>query len=171
MEKIDSEYKYASLTKRAAAYFFDYFLILGINIVIVFIIGLLYFLFRFKMPTFPIVGYLTFYLLYVIYHTFFLTRWSTTPGKKAFGMMVVTEVGSSVSVKHAFTRSLLQPFSLLLFGIGYINVEKDVYKQAWHDKKAHTIVVSRQKRHYIWQTIIAIIGLIIYLGIMLNSLL
>lgn len=87
------------------------------------------------------------YFPYVIYNAFALSIWSTTFGKYLYGLRVFSEKKEDLNFKTALTRSLLQPFSaLLFFGMGYWNMNKNDKKQAWHDKIAKTMVVRDEKR-------------------------
>lgn len=109
------------------------------------------------------VDYLLTYVLWVVYSTFFISLMSTTPGKKAYGLWVTNEESNSPGFISVFVRSILQPFSTLVFGIGYNNMDKNEKKQAWHDRQAKTCVMKKVKSNYILQIIISIIGLILFL--------
>jgi len=85
------------------------------------------------------------YFSYVIYSAFTLTIWSTTFGKYMYGLKVVNNENQDISFSQALKRSLLQPLSTLLFGIGYWNMNKNDKKQAWHDTKAETTVIQESK--------------------------
>lgn len=102
------------------------------------------------------------YILWIFYSSIFLYFWSTTPGKKIYGLKVQTEEGRSLTFKTSIIRSLLQPLSTLLFGIGYWNMDKNDKKQAWHDNKARTLVIKEKEKNYIIPIILSIAGAVIY---------
>lgn len=85
------------------------------------------------------------YLGYFFYSVGCLTVFSTTFGKSMYGLKVINEEGSRVNFNQALVRSFLQPFSTLLFGIGYLNINNNMYGQAWHDRLSKTVVVMRLK--------------------------
>lgn len=148
---------YAGFTIRLGAYVIDY---LGI-ILVFFLIGIfLYLIFGVEEydSSYDIVyGYLG----YVIYNTISLTLWSTTLGKRVYGLEVKTEEGLNLSFAQALKRSLLQPFSTAFFGIGYWNMNNNPTHQAWHDKTAHTVVTMR-KIDYGLAILITVIAAIIW---------
>jgi len=85
------------------------------------------------------------YFAYVIYNTITLTIWSTTFGKYLYGLRVSNEDNSNLNFGESLTRSLLQPFSTIFFGIGYWKLNKNTKRQAWHDKTAKTVVTKVEK--------------------------
>lgn len=105
---------------------------------------------------------------YVLYSTFFLSTWSKTPGKSLLNLVVINEKDRShLSGGQALKRSLLQILSTLFFGIGYWNMGKDEEKQAFHDKKAGTVVIQTNKPNTFAYVVAAlavlfIVGLIVY---------
>jgi len=101
------------------------------------------------------------YFGYAVYSTFTLTIWSTTFGKYMYGLRVVTEGNEDLDFGQALKRSLLQPLSTLLFGVGYWNMNKNPKKQAWHDKRANTVVV-RERKNLTLAYIVTIIAVIIW---------
>jgi len=101
------------------------------------------------------------YLSYVVYNTFTLSIWSTTFGKYLYGLSVVTEAGEKLEFGTALKRSLLQPLSTFLWGVGYWNMNKNDKKQAWHDKKSGTIVIKK-KKNLILAYVLTLIGAIVW---------
>lgn len=153
------EKEYAGFWIRLGAYCIDYSIIFFLTIVILMFIesdwsenayGL-----------FLTVGY-------VLYSIFFLSTWSTTPGKSILKLSVFDEKNNShLSGSEATKRSILQIFSTFLFGIGYWNMGKNEKKQTFHDKSAGTVVIQEEKpgtlRYIVAAiSIIFIVGLILY---------
>lgn len=110
------------------------------------------------------------YLLPILYFSVFLALFSTTPGKYLCKLRVLGENNLPINVVSSFVRSLLQPFSTLLFGIGYVSLLKDPKKRAWHDKVAKTIVVHiKESKHY-YKTLILSLAILIFLFIITSLL-
>lgn len=101
------------------------------------------------------------YFSYVIYSTLCLVLFSTTFGKAMYGLSVVDESGNRLDLKRSLIRSLLQPFSTIFFGIGYINIKQNKYGQAWHDKIAGTIVL-RKDHSLMWAYVFTFIGVCLW---------
>ena len=112
---------------------------------------------------FIIFAILSFLLFNILYFVIPLSLWSTTIGKKCFGIFLRSEMGEKLTFKMAVVRTLLQPLSTIFFGLGYRSVLNDPRKQAWHDKKAHTVVLYTKKKSYIWQIVLAIMGFLLFL--------
>lgn len=153
------EMKYAGFWIRFGAYFIDFIGILLTSILVGFILG---FIGMYNQEIIDNMGILFDYAIWIIYSTFFLTMWSTTPGKKIYGLKVVTEDSKELDFASSLKRSILQPISLLFFGAGYWNMDKNAKKQTSHDKRAHTLVISVRKSNYIIPAILTFVGLIIY---------
>jgi len=110
-------------------------------------------------------GYYLDYIFYVLYSSVFLSLFSTTPGKFLCKLRVLGENNLRISKTSSVLRSSLQPFSMLLFGIGYVSMFKSSKKQAWHDKVAKTVVVrTSDSKHYI-RTIL--LSIAIYAGLVI----
>jgi uncharacterized RDD family membrane protein YckC len=129
---------------RFGAYFIDF---LGV-IILAIVIGFLETIFGIE-DIISQLGIFGDYVVWVIYSVLCLTIWSTTPGKKIFSMEVLKESGERLDFATSFKRALLQPLSLVFFGVGYWNMSKNDKQQSWHDKNAHTIVVGEKKENYI----------------------
>jgi uncharacterized RDD family membrane protein YckC len=63
-----------------------------------------------------------------------------TPGKVMLGMRVLMHDRSQVTMRAAFVRTLLFPFSFI-FGLGFIGIVTGRERRAWHDHGAHTVEV------------------------------
>lgn len=108
-------------------------------------------------------GWFADYFYWFIYSLLFLTTWSKTPGKALYGLEVLRENGQKLDFSTSLLRVFCQPFSLLFFGAGYWNMDKDEKKLTWHDKQAHTIVIVNKKKNYVFPIIISILGLVLYI--------
>lgn len=152
-----ADYSYAGFGIRFGAYFADF---IG-----AILLAVLFGVIEYAVASTEIlskIGILGDYLVWVVYSTFFLSIWSSTPGKMLYGLRVEKENGDSLDFGTAFKRALLQPLSFVFFGAGFWNMGKNDKQQAWHDKQANTIVVGEKKRNYIIQIIISALGFILY---------
>ncbi len=143
---------YAGFLRRLFSYLID---VVCFNILVV-IVRLYFGVFSalFKFPSINlntqllIINRLIDYFSYVLYFTFFCYFFSTSPGKHLLGLTILTEENKKPNLFASILRSLLQPFSMLLFGIGYVGMIKNPKKQAWHEKIAKTVtVISRKPRN------------------------
>jgi uncharacterized RDD family membrane protein YckC len=75
--------------------------------------------------------------------TWFLGRFGATPGKMAFGLVVVHPDGRSISYGRAFGRYFAEIISSLTLGIGYLIAAFDDEKRALHDRICDTRVVYK----------------------------
>lgn len=82
------------------------------------------------------------YIFPVAYTTFFLGKFSATPGKMACGLKVVTADGQSISYLRAFGRYFAEIVSALIFCIGYIIAAFDYEKRTLHDRICTTRVIK-----------------------------
>jgi len=146
---------YAGFWIRFGAYMID---MLGVYVVVI-ILGFALVLFNKTEILNTIPHFFISYVCFVIYNTLSLTIWSTTFGKMLYGLSVKLINNEKLTYVIALKRSLLQPLSTLFFGIGYINMRKNPYNQAWHDKLSGTIVVCH-KRASIFAYIFTVIALI-----------
>ncbi len=64
-----------------------------------------------------------------------------TPGKGVVGIRVVSRDGGTLTVREAFERTLVLPFSLLFFGLGVAMILVQKEHRALHDLVGHTAVV------------------------------
>lgn len=82
--------------------------------------------------------------LWSIYNAALIAIWSTTPGKRAFGLYVARSDGSKVSPGMALARSLASIVSTLtIIGILLIVFRQD--KRGLHDLICDTVVIRRRR--------------------------
>ena len=79
----------------------------------------------------------------VFYTTFFLGKFSATPGKMICGLKVVTSDGGRVSYPRALGRHFAEWLSSLILMIGYIMAAFDEEKRALHDRICDTRVIKK----------------------------
>jgi uncharacterized RDD family membrane protein YckC len=92
----------------------------------------------------PVVGIIhntLYFALSVAYVTYFLGRYSATPGKMACGLKVVRPDGEKVTYARALGRALAEFVSSIILGIGYIMAAFDREKRALHDRICDTRVI------------------------------
>ena len=82
-------------------------------------------------------------LLLMFYFTVSVAAWSTTLGKRAFGLKVVRKDGSKIGIGRAFIRTLCYYISLLILGIGFLMIAFRRDKRGSHDLICDTKVVYR----------------------------
>lgn len=75
--------------------------------------------------------------------TWFLGKFGATPGKMAFGLVVVHPDGRSISYGRAFGRYFAEMVSGFILCIGYIMAAFDDEKRALHDRICDTRVVYK----------------------------
>ena len=85
-------------------------------------------------------------LLMLIYHTLLVGLWSTTVGKRLFGLYVLQSDGSRVGFGRALARNLASYISGLILNIGYLLVAFHKDKLSLHDLICGTKVVKRTNR-------------------------
>lgn len=160
---------YASFFRRFFAYILDiiicFYFFLPFLTIFVFFFGTLL-----SLPIRPAFDYIANlpnllfnFVVFITYSIFFLYLFSTTPGKYLLHLRVTKENNAKLDFITALVRSLLQPLSLSLFGIGYVSMTKDDQKRAWHDKVAHTVVIKISEQLNIMKTIL--IAILIPLGL------
>ena len=64
-----------------------------------------------------------------------------SPGKGVVGLRVVSREGGTLTVREAYVRTLVLPFSLLFFGIGVLMVFVQKERRSLHDLIGRTAVV------------------------------
>jgi uncharacterized RDD family membrane protein YckC len=64
-----------------------------------------------------------------------------TPGMALFGVQVVTAEGAPIGARHAITRTLALPLSILVVGLGFVGILFQRERRALHDLLAGTAVV------------------------------
>ena len=77
------------------------------------------------------------------YTSFFLGKYSATPGKMALGIKVVRPDGSSISYMRGFGRYFAEILSAVILAIGYIMAAFDKEKRALHDHICDTRVIKK----------------------------
>lgn len=90
----------------------------------------------------PIIGTIILFLIFILYHSVFLTIKSTTPGKKILGLKVVNkDFDKNLTFIKSFVRSSISIFSILfpfIFLVIAINKKKH---EGIHDIIAKTYVI------------------------------
>jgi uncharacterized RDD family membrane protein YckC len=82
------------------------------------------------------------FALSVAYATYFVGRYSATPGKMACGLKVVRPDGEKISYARACGRFFAEFVSSITLTIGYIMAAFDEEKRALHDRICDTRVVK-----------------------------
>ncbi len=109
--------------------------------------------------------YLTFSCV-IIYHILCLSFFSTTLGKKIYGLRVVDEITKDkISTPQAIKRSLSYILSSILFGIGFFRIINNPNKQGWHEEIAKTFVVRNKSQSIIPGVILSIIAIIFLISV------
>jgi uncharacterized RDD family membrane protein YckC len=76
---------------------------------------------------------------------FFWVLAGVTPGKGLMGLRVVTRDGRPLSLVRSMIRLFGYTLSTLMYGLGYLWIGIDNWREGWHDKIARTAVV------YVWE--------------------
>jgi len=63
-------------------------------------------------------------------------------GKMVMKLKITKEDGSKIDYKDALLREIASYLSLVVFGLGFLNIIWNKRKQGWHDIIAKTIVVK-----------------------------
>lgn len=155
-----TEIVYGGFWIRLGAFSFDYVLIFALSFILGFI---LLFLGFFWTGQLEIVGF----AIMIIYHTFFLSIFSATPGKLVFGLRVVDDTKKEkLRFGRALIRSLSYIVSYFIFGLGFLMIAFDKPKhQGWHDKIAKTLVIRKKTRNFALVIILSIISVIFSIAI------
>lgn len=85
------------------------------------------------------------YLSIAVFYYYFWRKSGQTAGMRAWRLKLVNENGDRPSRAQCAIRILLAPFSLLLFGLGYLWCLVDKNGDAIHDKLSGTRVVVTSK--------------------------
>ena len=79
----------------------------------------------------------------VPYYWYFWTRrGGQTPGKSMLRIRVISESGAVLNDREALLRVLGYYLGQLSMGLGYVWAAFDRQQQGWHDKLAHSLVVT-----------------------------
>ncbi|MEJ0084396.1 MAG: RDD family protein [Pseudomonadota bacterium] len=137
--------QYAGFWKRVLAVIIDSILILCITMPLLgFVYGWGYFA---DTSRGFIPGGAEFLISYVLPALATIAFWKTrqaTPGKMALSLKIVdAETGMPISTGQAIGRYFAYFLSAIVFMLGYLWVAFDSRKQAWHDKLAGTVVITR----------------------------
>jgi len=159
-----TEIIYGGFWIRLGAFLFDYVLIFALSFILGFILLFLgFFWIGLTDWAETILGL----AILIIYHTFFLSVFSATPGKLVFGLKVV---GDTKKEKLPFVKALIRSLSYIVssffFGLGFLMIAFDKPKhQGWHDKIAKTLVLREKKRNLALVIILSIISVILSIAI------
>ncbi len=135
--------QYANFWVRAGAKIIDIFILWTIGMLVSFFLGF------FISPTYDMENSMTFPILAnffqliiaISYTTYFLGKYSATPGKMACHLKVVTPDGGKVTYSQAAYRYFAEIISSLIFCIGYLMAIFDIERRTLHDRIAGTRVV------------------------------
>lgn len=83
------------------------------------------------------------FALDIVYYTLTVSIWSTTAGKRPFGLYVLRSDGSEVGTGRAFARYLAYFLSFITLGIGFIMIGLRQDKRGLHDLICDTVVIKR----------------------------
>lgn len=101
-------------------------------------------------------------ILIIGYHVVALSLFSTTIGKKLFGLRVVDSITyEKIRFGKAIGRTFLYIISSLFFFLGFIMIAFNKDKQGWHDQMAGTLVLKKKDFNITMGVIIAFISFII----------
>ncbi|MGI9243339.1 MAG: RDD family protein [Verrucomicrobiales bacterium] len=74
------------------------------------------------------------------------SRWQGTIGKRLLRTIVVNDAGERMTMPRSFERNAMKMFSVIPAFIGCVAALFHPYKQAWHDRIAHTYVLNSRAR-------------------------
>lgn len=153
--KTSNEIIYAGFWIRAGAFVIDYALLL----IGAFILGVLFpsFFTSLSFLNDEVLGF----IMIIIYHTFFLSIFSSTPGKILYKLRVIDEkTEEKVSFAKALARSSSYILSSFIFGLGFLFIGFDKKKhKGWHDRIAKTLVARKEKKSLILPITLSTIAL------------
>jgi len=75
------------------------------------------------------------------YHVVGLALAGRTIGMGIIGLMVLTRDGATITGRQATVRTLVFPFSFLIFGLGFLGILTSPERRSMHDSAAGTVVV------------------------------
>ncbi len=106
-------------------------------------------------------------LLFIFYHGLSLGAFNTTPGKRFFGLMVISEeISKRFGYADAFLRTLSYFISGFFFLIGFLWIGVDRNKQGLHDKIAKTFVVRKPNVHLL-KKVTALVFITLFILVMI----
>jgi len=135
--------QYANFWVRAGAKIIDIFILWTIGVLVSIFLGF------FISPTydpevsmpFPFLANFFQLIIAVSYTTYFLGKYSATPGKMACQLKVVTPDGGKIRYSQACYRYFAEIISSLIFCIGYLMAIFDIERRTLHDRIAGTRVI------------------------------
>lgn len=106
-------------------------------------------------------------LVSFVYYIWMTSEYQATLGKKAMGIMVISDKSEKLTFMQVFVRETIgKLLSLVTMGIGYLMIGFTERKQGLHDKMAGTLVIYKDpnKARSVLATIMSYlaIGLIIF---------
>lgn len=101
------------------------------------------------------------FIIIIVYHIFFLSIFSSTPGKMLYKLRVIDEkTEAKLSFGKALVRSLSYVLSSFVFGLGFLFIGFDKEKhRGWHDRIAKTLVIRKEKKSLILPIILSVIAI------------
>jgi len=91
--------------------------------------------------TFLVPLYIFYFVITIVYYTYFHGSTGQTIGKMACRLKVIKVDGKPLGYGKAFLRWIGYIISSFIFNLGYLWAAWDKNKQAWHDKIAGTYVI------------------------------
>jgi uncharacterized RDD family membrane protein YckC len=163
--KDEENLRFASFWMRFGAFLIDAFLI-GQVACLIFWLELEYYLIDY-IDHFekPFVDYFVVVAIFFIYQLFFITLFSSTIGKKIYGLIIISDKRrEKLKIGEAFSRtfSYIVSISSFLWGFFLINID-DKKHQGLHDRFAKTLVVIECKRKLFIPVLISI-SIVLFLG-------
>lgn len=160
--KDEENLRFADFWMRLGAFLIDAFLI-GQIACFIFWLELEYFLIDYLEK--PFLDYLIVVAVFLIYQLFFITLFSSTIGKKIYGLIIISDKRRErLKVLESFSRtfSYIVSITSFLWGFFLINVD-DKKHQGLHDRFAKTLVVIEYKRKLFIPAILSI-AVVLFLG-------
>ncbi len=136
------EFNYAQISKRFISYIIDYIIVTTLFIII-FYKQIQYLVTPEMMRIFLIKNIWVYYLLDVIYQTFFITFYGATAGKFITKTKVVDEdSGNLLPFGRAFLRASVRLIGEIFFYFTFIFAFFDKKVQTLHDKISKCVVIN-----------------------------
>jgi uncharacterized RDD family membrane protein YckC len=136
---------FAGPLSRLAAFLVDAVVVWGVWVLfgagIAFIAALFFGAERPETNTVGVVGLILLGVWAYLYFAFSLAIAGRTPGMGLVGIRVVERSGSPLSGRGAFIRTLVFPFSFLIFGLGFLGIFTSPERRTMHDAAAGSVVV------------------------------
>jgi uncharacterized RDD family membrane protein YckC len=97
-------------------------------------------------------------LISAAYFVFFWVLAGVTPGKGLMGLRVVTRDGRRLSLVRSMVRLFGYTLSTVMYGLGYLWIAIDNWREGWHDKIARTTVIYAWDAHPSDRSLDSLIG-------------